>query len=672
MNFAPTWFEPSLATLAPSPGHAWGPYPQQREPRSAALRSTFLAGLSMFDAWRDESAGHQRFITRVRHFEQQARPWNDPLLRRRVASLRALLGRDGLTEHRITRALGLVAETCRRALGKQPFDTQLIAARILLSNRLAEMQTGEGKTLAAALAAAVAALAGIPVHVITANDYLVSRDRELVAPLFDALGLRSAAVIQPMPADERRIAYRANITYCTAKELVFDYLRDRMAIGLDDPELALKVASFESSRRESRGTLLRGLCMAIVDEADSILIDEAVTPLILAQAIDDPHREALLRDAWDLSGRLWRNRDFLIDAGARSAALTNGGSELLARLTADKRGLWQNRMRCEELVLLALSARHLYHRDRDYLVRGDEVAIVDETTGRVAEGRSWSRGLHQLIEIKEGCKVTGERQTIAQITYQRFFPRYLRLCGMSGTLAESRAELASVYGLRVAPVPLRRPSGRRLAAPVVYATADAKWRAVVMAIAAQHAAGRPVLVGTDSVADSDHLSGLLDTAGITHRALNARQDAEEAAIVAAAGHAGAVTVATNMAGRGTDIELDATSRGAGGLHVIACHRNRDRRIDRQLFGRSARQGDPGSVQIFVSLEDDLAQRALPVVWRAFGRRHTSGSPLPSALGHLPLALAQRIEERRRRRQRRLLLEQDRAREGALAFTGSGE
>jgi preprotein translocase subunit SecA len=418
--------------------------------------------------------------------------------------------------------------------------------------------------------------------------------------------------------------------------------------------------------------LLRGLCMAIVDEADSILIDEARTPLILSQPRINPQKQVYIEQALQLAVRL-QGADFEVDAARQEARLTEAGRARLAELAAPLGGLWRDSRHRDEIVVLALAAHHVFHRDKHYLVRDRKVIMIDQTTGRVAPGRVWSRGLQQLLEAKERCPSSGEQETIAQITYQRFFPRYHYLSGMSGTLAEARAELRSVYGLSMEEVPLRRPC-RRSQLPVrVFATREAKWDAVIERLRAVHEAGRPVLVGTDSVADSDHLSVLLAAARLPHVVLNARNDSEEAAIVACAGEPGRITVTTNMAGRGTDIPLAPGVAQRGGMHVICCQHNASPRIDRQLHGRAGRQGDPGSVETILSLEDGLLARTLPAWLRAtLARCAGRNRPLPAWLGARLAWYPQKLEERRQRAERRLLLDQDERAERRLSFAGRGE
>ena len=587
-------------------------------------------------------------------------------IEQRLHKLRANLSRDGLTDALIAEAFMLISRTCALELGKTPYDSQLLAARIMLDNRLAEMATGEGKTLAAAVCASTAALAGIPVHVITANDYLVDRDARTLEPLYRALGLNVAAVTQSMTYEQRRRAYGCDIVYCTAKELVFDYLRDGLGRDRTRSELHRHATRLDPALAvQERATLLRGLCMAIIDEADSILIDDARVPLILSERSRNASQRQYHTQGLQLATALTPGTDFTLNRQRMAAELTGCGRACLERSAGSLGAIWHNRLHREETVSTALAAVHLYERDRHYLLRDGQVTIIDESTGRIATGRVWSRGLHQMIELKEGCEPGDETTTAAQMTYQRFFQRYLSLGGMSGTLSEARAELASVYGLRVVEVPLHRPSRRKLLPTRLYRDREAQEQAVVRQADKIQREGRPVLIGTDSVAESERLSAFLTEAGLPHRVLNARQDHEEAQIIAAAGQSGQITVATNMAGRGTDIALGPGVAALGGLHVICCQHNASARIDRQLLGRCARQGDPGSAQSLLALDKPMISRLVPA-WAA-RRAGVEGMQRPAWLLNVIVKMPQWLEERRQRAQRRELLKQDLRTERNLSF-----
>ncbi len=660
-----------LTAHLPTPGLLWGDHPERRvSPRALGERINALLRAGGDRIAAGFGHGNAAFIARVR---AAATPL--ALDKNLLPALRRDLKRDGFTDHTLVRALALVLVAAERSLGVVAYDTQLIAARAVLDDRLAEMATGEGKTLAVALAAATAALAGMPVHVVTANDYLVARDAERLAPLYAALGLRVGTVVQPDTPAVRALAYACDVTYVTAKELVFDYLRDRLAVA--DADTASGRDTMLAPARSPR--LLRGLCMAIIDEADAILIDEARVPLILSQARQDPQALLHAEQTLQLARGLQPGRDFALDRAALGASLTDAGrARLEAAAQTGVGAAWRNRLHREHAVCMALAALHLYQRERHYLVQdppqnsqqGAKVVLIDDTTGRVAQGRAWSNGLQQLVELKEGLAISAPMVTLAQLTYQRFFPRYHRLGGLSGTLRDSRGELLHTYGLAVRRVPLRRPCRRSVLPSRLFADHTALWHAVAERVAALHRHGRPVLVAADSVAEAEALSQRLAVLGLAHATLHARDDADEARVVAAAGQPGAITVTTNMAGRGTDIELGPGVAACGGLHLICCQLNNARRIDRQLAGRSARQGDPGSVQTCLSLDTALLARSLSTTMRKALRR--VAQHLPGWAVDALARSAQRREEQRQRLQRKRLADHDLRQQQQLGFGGAGE
>jgi preprotein translocase subunit SecA len=511
------------------------------------------------------------------------------------------------------------------------------------------------------------------VHVVSVNDYLVTRDAEEMGPVYSALGLTVGVITEDMDPDARRNAYACDITYCSNKQLVFDYLKDKLALGSGDPGIKLKLESLHSDQPRVDKLLLRGLYYAIVDEADSVLIDEARTPLILSAQTQSEEQVKVCRQALFLAGQLREGTDFILHPRERQLELLDRGEKRLTEIAEPLGGLWTGERRRRELVSQALTAKHLFLRDKQYLVRDDTIQIIDEHTGRVMADRAWERGLHQMIETKENVELTSNRETLARISYQRFFRRYLRLGGMSGTLEEVRGELWSVYGLGVVTVPTNRPMIRTRRPDLTYRRAVQKWTAIVKRIRAVHKRGRPILVGTRSVEDSEHLSRLLKRVKLEHQVLNAHQDEQEAEIVACAGEKGRITVATNMAGRGTDIKLGPGVKELGGLHVISSERNIARRIDRQLAGRCARQGDPGSYEAILSLEDELVGLyfgdGVKNLLSAIGRK---SRPVPGWVSSVLIALPQRMLERYHRRVRRELLKVDEQRGKLLAFTGAPE
>jgi preprotein translocase subunit SecA len=537
------------------------------------------------------------------------------------------------------------------------------------------MATGEGKTFAATLPAVAAALAGLPVHVITVNDYLADRDAKTMAPLYRFFGLSVSAVVHGLTNAQRRAAYAGDVTYASNKELAFDYLRDRAALGDRASPLHLAVEGLREGPSRAGSIVLRGLVFGIVDEADSVFIDEARTPLILSGFDDSSTQRAPAEAALQIAARLDAGTHFGLEPAHRRVRLSDGGRDAIeefADLAGDDSPFASPR-EAAEAVEQALAALHLYARDQHYVVVEGKVQIVDEATGRAMPDRAWERGLHQMIEAKEGLELTGTRETLARITYQRLFRRYLRLAGMTGTATEVAAEIGRTYGLSVVRVPLHKPSRRGGGQTQCLADAPSKWRAVVDTVerVAVHD-GRPVLVGTRTVKASEDLSALLAARGIEHVVLNAKQDSDEAMIIARAGEAGQVTVATNMAGRGTDIVLGEGVAEHGGLHVILTEYHDSRRIDRQLFGRSARQGDPGSGEVIVAIDDELFVTQAPRLARWLARRAAGGQPVgPLALALLRRA-AQAAAEARNRQARDANLKQDRRFAQMLAFAGRGE
>jgi preprotein translocase subunit SecA len=618
----------------------------------------------------------RRFLAAVEQHGPTFAAMDDTQLQRAGHALRAELRRLGFATPVVARCFALVREAATRVLGKRHYATQLTAGWWLLKGTLVEMATGEGKTFAATLPACTAALAGTPVHVITVNDYLAERDAEAMAPLYRFFGLRCAAVVHGLPRAQRRAAYAGDITYASNKELAFDYLRDRSALGDRASPQHLAVEGLRDGRGRGEQVVLRGLAFAIVDEADSVFIDEARTPLILSRQLDGQAQRAPCDRALALARELNIGTDYELDTGRRRVALTPAGHDRLNELDPEdalEAQLFSGPRERDEQVQRALQALRLYTRDEHYVLVDGKVQIVDASTGRVMPDRAWERGLHQMIEAKEAVALTGTRETLARITYQRLFRRYLRLAGMTGTGTEVAAEIGRTYGLRVMRVPLHKPSQRRMLGLRCLATQEQKWQAVADAVeAVALRQQRPVLIGTRTVRASEAVSAVLAERGLPHVVLNAKQDREEAGIVAQAGLAGRITVATNMAGRGTDILLGPGVAERGGLHVILTEYNESRRIDRQLFGRSARQGDPGSGEALVALDDELFVTQAPrwTAWLARGRVRGAGASAWTVA--LLRWRAQGTAEHRNREAREGTLKQDRRLAQVLAFSGRGE
>lgn len=635
-----------MSSAAARPGVIRGPYPERRDERAPALSRVLRWGVGLLSVpRRARHAQVEAFAREVDAAAAGVADLDDAALDARVDALRGELQRRGIHDPLLPRAFALVREAARRSIGKSHYDVQLYGGRVMARQGLAELETGEGKTLTATLTASVAALAGIPVHVITANDYLVARDAESMRPVYARLGLSTGTVVDgEHDPRARREAYGCDITYVTNNQVAFDYLRDRTG---DHAE-----------------PVLRGLCFALVDEADSVLIDDARTPLILSRP-GAPPDASLIHDALALARALEADRDYRVDWRRGTLEVTPAGLRQLEALAEPLEGPLAGPLRREEWVQRALSALHLYERDRNYLVHEKAVQVIDLPTGRRAPDRAFEGGMHSLIEAKEGLDLSPQRETAARISYQSFFRRYLRLGGMTGTVREVAREMWGVYRLRTVRVPTRLPSQRRALGLRVYASAEARWDAAVERIRALHGSGRPVLVGTASVGASEELGERLVAAGLPCQVLNARQDGDEARLIARAGEAGRITVATRMAGRGTDIALGPGVSEAGGLAVLATELGDAGRIDRQLFGRCARQGEPGSYEQLVSLEDTVLRARLPE-WL---RRMCSRMALLARIGGVLTRYAQRAEQRRSTLARQQLLEYERHLERLLAFTG---
>ncbi|GGO88390.1 hypothetical protein GCM10011348_43740 [Marinobacterium nitratireducens] len=644
-------------------------YPEREDRRDG-----WQARLEALCATAPAALGHRSFRLRARGFlrrvnaaEPAMRQCDERELAAVVTEVRSRLRRDGLDPVAVCRAFALVRELSRRSLGLRHHDVQLLGGLAILRGHIAEMDTGEGKTVTAALAAATAAMSGEAVQVVTVNDYLAERDATGLAPLYAQLGLQVAVIKAGMSPDERRRAYQANIVYGSNKEIAFDYLRDRLALEGRPQELRRRVHQLSGGACPESRLVMRGLHFAIVDEADSVLVDESRTPLIISRKSDVEDEKRWAETAIELAQALRPGEHFNRKATARRIELTSAGRAFVENLAQGYGGIWDSRIRRDESVRQALSALHLFRRGDQYLVQDGKVQIVDEYTGRIQADRSWSEGLHQLVEVKEGVEVTARNLPVARMTYQRFFRRYMRLAGMTGTASEVRTELWRVYGLGVVRVPPHRPSRRKRYPVTVARTLDDKWDRVVARAQRERECGRPVLIGTRSVLASEIVSERLGALGLEHEVLNAQNDAEEARIIAQAGQTGRITVATNMAGRGVDIALDEAVVASGGLHVILTEWHDARRIDRQLEGRAARRGQPGSAEAILSLQDPLLD-----LLHAKISRLLVGFPLAGRTGLLLMRLSQRRVERRHALARRDLLRQDQRLVRLLAFAGGVE
>ena len=650
-------------------------YPEREERRLGKVDQWAATVGGGFASWLRPSA--ERFnsiVQAVKPSEQEIKGLSDREILEVARSLRSRLRSEGYLEGHVAKAFALVREVSGRHLDMRHMDVQLIGGLVMLNGMVAEMETGEGKTLTATLPACTLALGGVPVHIITVNDYLAQRDAEWMGPVYDALGLKVGVIQHGIDPAARRAAYQCDITYCTNKEVAFDYLRDRIVLWDRPTPVRLQIERLFGKNSRVQKLVMRGLHFAIVDEADSVLVDESRTPLIISSQGDGLYDAGIYQHALSIAKELVLNKDFLILQSERTVELTKNGKDRVADFTWSDLGTLANVDQREELVRQALVALNLFERDKQYLVQDDKVQIIDEYTGRLMADRSWEGGLHQLIEIKEGCEITSIKETKARISYQRFFRRYRWLAGMTGTAREVAGELWSIYRMRVVTVPTNRPIKRLRLPDRVFSTAKEKWESVIKTVSDMHQNHRPVLVGTRSVEASEHLSRLLDHAGLPHKVLNARQDKEEAEIIACAGEPGSIVVATNMAGRGTDIRLASGVAERGGLHVIATERHEAGRIDRQLFGRCGRQGDPGSSEAMVSLDDELI---IVYIGKALGWLATASLKHPESFvakwtGTILFYKAQRTAERLHARMRHDLLKFDTRVSESLAFTGRSE
>ena len=543
-------------------------------------------------------------VNKIEDLRPQMNALSDDELRGKTDEFKKRLADGETLDDILPEAYAAVREGARRSLGMEPFRVQLIGGIILHQGRIAEMRTGEGKTLVATMPAYLNALEGRGVHVVTVNDYLAKRDAEWMGQVYQFMGLTVGVVLNSMSSEERQEAYNCDITYVTNNELGFDYLRDNMAIY-------------------KKNLVLRELHYAIIDEVDSVLIDEARTPLIISgqsgkstkiyEACDilakQMKRGEDMEDLSKIDAIMGVEReetgDFIVNEKDKVVNLTAEGVSKVEKFFHIPNLADPENLEIQHCIILALRANNLMHRDHDYIVKDDQVLIVDEFTGRVMPGRRYSDGLHQAIEAKENVKVKKESKTLATITFQNFFNKFDKKCGMTGTALTEEREFREIYGMDVIEIPTNRPVIRKDHQDAVYKTKKEKYRAVVESVKEAHEKGQPVLVGTITIQVSEDVSKMLRREGIPHNVLNAKFHEMEAEIVAQAGQHGAVTIATNMAGRGTDIKLDEEAKAAGGLRIIGTERHESRRIDNQLRGRSGRQGDPGESRFYISLEDDL-------------------------------------------------------------------
>ncbi|MGZ0707915.1 preprotein translocase subunit SecA [Coraliomargarita sp. W4R53] len=618
-----------------------------------------LSGLDAFadswvGRWKSRSVHSKRLWGRAGECEASYREefheMHPNQLRTRLNELhRELHGLGNRWSSGFDRSLPAIVAAARHALGIVPYRTQMMGALALSHSALTEMATGEGKTLTIALAAVAAGWSGRPVHIITANDYLASRDASNLHALYEFCGLSVASVTSGMEAAERRQAYRASVVYCTGKELIADFLRDRILLGDYAYAPLRNVLRLRGQMRQSQ-TVLRGIHTAFVDEADNQLIDEAVTPLIISRPDEGRHIELATNGAHRVAASLLPGEDYVLDDRKKEITLTDEGRSKVRKWADSQEGLLSASSWMADLVVTALQARHFFICGKQYVITDGKIAIVDEFTGRQMPGRTWRLGLHQAVEAKEQIEISKPSETLARLSFQRFYRLFRHLSGITGTGLESSQEFWRIYRLPLIVVPRHKANQRIDLPPRTFMTDSAKKEALVEEVVRASREGRPILLGTRSVATSEQIAEMLGERGIDCQVLNAARDADEAVIISMAGGAGRVTIATNMAGRGTDILIDRKVAELGGLHVILSEPHESRRVDRQLMGRAGRQGDLGSTVLFVSMEDEVLLRQLPK-WVVFclGRL---------GLRRFAMNRAQRSAERSSRNRRLIVLNSD--------------
>jgi preprotein translocase subunit SecA len=614
-------------------------------------------------------------IDRIRHWESEFSRLSDPDITHHGRRLSGRARGGESLDRMLPEVYGLVCVAAKRTINLRPFDVQLAGGVVLHRGALAELATGEGKTLVAALPACLNALTGKGVHVTTVNDYLARRDAEWIGPIYQALGLTVGVLQQQMGEQDRVRAYRCDLTYGTASEFGFDFLRDRLKTsstkGQDSPFWAPWVGTGPFVRPLDP-RVQRTHNFALVDEADNIFIDEARTPLIISAPTRpaSPEEQVVYKWADKLAKGMQRDRHFTLDEKKQKIELTEEGLQL-TRWSNPPTGPHSHAMdKLFEHVERAIQAHHRFRRDQHYMVEKDKVVIIDEFTGRRMPDRHWREGLHQAVEAKEGAPITLAADHAAQITFQSYFRLYKKLAGMSGTAAQNFWELRRVYKLWVVQVPTNCPVRRDQWTDRVFPTEDAKFEAVVQEVIRLREQGRPILIGTRSVEKSENLSTRLRHAGIEHQVLNAKQHEQEAKVVEQAGQTGRVTIATNMAGRGTDIKLGPGVVEAGGLHVLGTERHEARRIDRQLAGRSGRQGDHGSCQFFLALDDELLEGLGPERQHSLQEFGRNGGSVAWQNYRRTFLRAQRRVERRHFRQRVDLMLYEKQRQEILKDLGA--
>lgn len=596
-------------------------------------------------------------------------------VRSQVEACRIIVRRKGcIPRKHQANALALVGAAAWHSLGLLPYREQFLAALTLLDGKLAEMATGEGKTLSTGLAATLLAWTGKPLHVLTSNEYLAGRDALELEPLYSFCNATVGSIAPEMKGPERAATYAKDIVYTTAKDLLGDFLRDRLlapGINTNEQLLARDRLSGDSDDEGMSKRIFRGIHTALVDEADSVLIDDAATPLIISQKYKNESFNECCMIANKIALDLKEVVHYTVDYRRRRIKLSNTGIEKVRARSDQLPPIWRSFERSLELIELAINAQVFFERDRHYIIEDGKVVIIDQNTGRQKAESMWRGGVHQAIEIKEGLEISDATRTMASMTFQRFFRLYHHLGATTGTVANASTEFWHIYRLNRVKIPTHRKCQRRELPSRYFASMEAKWTAVAKKVAELHQTGQPVLIGTDSVEASLSVAEVLRNEGLQFELLNASAFAEEARIVAKAGHFGAITIATNMAGRGTDIKPEDRVLPLGGLFVIACSRMENKRVDQQLYGRAGRQGDPGMAQCFVSLEDKLLQQRYSASFLSAAQSLiASRTPGSQLLAQHVVNKAQKRMEKNARRQRESVLRSDKWMKESLTFSGS--
>lgn len=614
-----------------------------------------------------------KVLQTVKPHGKQLSGFDDERLKKELQNLRRDLRLQGPSFTRICRTFAATGEMAYRNLGRRYHDVQLKGGWAMLHGNIAEMGAGEGKTLTATLTACTLGMAGIPTHVITANEYLAERDYRSLKPLYDSMGISSALIKHDLPSTERRQAYLCDVVYCTARELIFDYLKDRLLNPQRSGRITHAVQRLYGGFGNLQNLYLRGLHFAIIDEADTVLIDQALTPVVITGDGNTVFEEAAYRQALRFARQLVADTDFVIDGGGLQIDFTDQGSVRCAELSSEAGGFWNVTKIRELLLLQALTALHGVKRDVHYSVQSHTIAPMDGGSGNPMFNRLWASGLQQMVECKEGCPMTSQKDTLARITFQRFFRRYHHLAGMTNTAREIRRQLWSLYRLKVAVIPPSRPAVSRKMADSCSVTSEEKLVRLVSRAGKLYQAGRPIVIGTPSLEAAWIISERLDQSNLPHEVIGGMQDEAEAATMTQAGQPGRITVAAGSAGLGTNITLEPDAAAAGGLHFMVSEKNRYRRLDRQLVGRCGSQGEPGTYSLHLSLEDELFQTIstplIPDLLSFFLKK------FPAIGKYLAVKTGQLVQKQMARRHHhscRTMLRHEDALDRQLAFSGEGE